>query len=56
MPESQRLTLPSDVELIRLAIPLIFANMAVPILGLADTAVIGHFGTVEELSAIASGR
>lgn len=55
MPESQRLTLPSDVELIRLAIPLILANMAVPILGLADTAVIGHFGTVEELSAIALG-
>lgn len=55
MRSSERLILPSYAELIRLAIPLILANMAVPILGLADTAVIGHFGTVEELSAIALG-
>lgn len=43
------------MELLRLAVPLILANMAVPILGLADTAVIGHFGSLEELSAIALG-
>lgn len=55
MEKSERLRLPGYAELLRLAIPLILANMAVPILGLADTAVIGHFGSLEELSAIALG-
>ena len=33
--------------------PIILANAAVPLLGLVDTAVIGHFGSVSELAALA---
>ena len=35
--------------------PLILANSAVPLLGLADTAIIGNFGSVTDLGAIALG-
>lgn len=35
--------------------PIILANAAVPLLGLVDTAVIGNFGAVEDLGAIAFG-
>lgn len=35
--------------------PYILANMAVPLLGLTDTAVLGNFGSVEDLGAIALG-
>lgn len=35
--------------------PIVLANMAVPLLGLADTAVIGNFGRLEDLGAIAFG-
>jgi multidrug resistance protein, MATE family len=42
-------------ELLRLAWPVILANAAVPLLGLADTAVIGNFGRLEDLGAIAFG-
>lgn len=41
--------------MIRLAIPIILANMAVPLLGLVDTAVIGHTGDASNLGAIALG-
>ncbi len=33
--------------------PIILANAAVPLLGLVDTAVIGHYGSVSELAALA---
>lgn len=33
--------------------PIILANAAVPLLGMVDTAVIGHFGSVSELAALA---
>ncbi len=35
--------------------PIILANAAVPMLGLADTAVLGRYGSVAELGAIAVG-
>jgi multidrug resistance protein, MATE family len=38
-----------------LAWPIIVANAAVPLLGLADTAVIGNFGSIADLGAIAFG-
>ncbi|MBZ2189718.1 MATE family efflux transporter [Alcanivorax sp. JB21] len=41
--------------LIQLAIPVILANIAVPLLGLVDTAVIGHTGDAAALGAIALG-
>lgn len=39
--------------LLKLAIPIILANASVPILGLTDTAVIGHTGNASDLGAIA---
>ena len=45
----------SHRNIIRLAIPIILANAAVPLLGLVDTAVIGHSGTSADLGAIALG-
>ncbi len=38
-----------------LALPIILANLAVPLLGIVDTAVIGHLGRVAPLAAIAIG-
>ncbi|MBQ5639869.1 MAG: MATE family efflux transporter, partial [Bacteroidales bacterium] len=32
-------------EILRLAIPSIFANMTVPLVGMVDTALAGHLGT-----------
>ena len=45
----------SHRNILRLAIPIILANAAVPLLGLVDTAVIGHSGTSADLGAIAFG-
>lgn len=42
-------------EIGKRAWPLILANSAVPLLGLADTAIIGNFGAVTDLGAIAFG-
>lgn len=42
-------------RVLRLAWPIILANAAVPLLGLADTAVIGNVGGVADLGAIAFG-
>lgn len=41
------------LRLIRLALPIILANSAVPLLGLVDTAVIGQTGDASDLGAIA---
>ncbi len=41
--------------MLKLAWPIVLANSAVPLLGLADTAVIGNTGTVQGLGAIALG-
>lgn len=40
---------------LRDAWPIILANAAVPMLGLVDTAVMGHFGTTADLGALALG-
>ncbi len=42
-------------EILVRAWPLVLANSAVPLLGLADTAIIGNFGSVTDLGAIAFG-
>jgi len=42
-------------RILQIAWPIVLANLAVPLLGLADTAVIGHAGTVAGLGAIAVG-
>ena len=46
---------PTRREILSLAWPIILANMATPLLGLADTAVIGNVGTEVDLGAIALG-
>jgi len=55
MPATTPTATPSYRELIRLAIPIILANSATPLLALSDIAVIGHFGTVADLGAVALG-
>ena len=42
-------------QLFHKAWPIMLANAAVPLLGFVDTAVIGNFGTTEDLGAIAFG-
>ena len=44
---------PNYIRIIKLAFPIILANASVPLLGLADTAVIGQTGTAADLGAIA---
>lgn len=48
-------TVPGYRGIIRLAIPIILANSATPLLGLVDTAVIGHVGNAADLGGIALG-
>jgi MATE family multidrug resistance protein len=45
----------SHSAIIHMAIPIILANAAVPLLGLVDTAVIGHSGNAADVGAIAFG-
>ncbi|MEM8660014.1 MAG: MATE family efflux transporter [Pseudomonadota bacterium] len=45
----------SHAQIWRRAWPIILANAAVPLLGLADTAVIGNLGDIAQLGAIAFG-
>ncbi|TWT21315.1 MATE family efflux transporter [Luteimonas marina] len=42
-------------DIARRAWPIIVANASVPLLGLVDTAVIGHYGTTADLGALALG-
>ena len=46
---------PSHGQILALAWPIILANISVPLLGLADVAIIGHHGDVVDLGAIALG-
>src|SRR5690606_9459342 len=48
-----RMVHPNYIRIIKLAFPIILANASVPLLGLADTAVIGQTGTAADLGAIA---
>lgn len=49
------LQVPGWRRILALAWPIVLANCAAPLLGLVDTAVIGHAGMVHELGAIALG-
>lgn len=46
---------PSRRQILAKALPIILANSATPLLGLTDLAVMGHYGSVEGLGAIAIG-
>ena len=43
------ITAPGHLDVLKMAWPIVLANSAVPLLGLADTAVIGNTGTVVDL-------
>ena len=47
--------IPTRQRVLRMAWPIVLANAAVPLLGIVDTAVIGHVGTTAELGGIALG-
>ncbi|MGY1408784.1 MULTISPECIES: MATE family efflux transporter [unclassified Luteimonas] len=51
-PHSPALTRP---DIARMAWPIILANASVPLLGLVDTAVIGHYGSTAALGGLALG-
>ena len=53
--DSNTLEHPGYLRVWTIAWPIILANSAVPLLGLVDTAVIGHTGGVVDLGAIALG-
>ena len=42
-------------KVIAIALPLILSNLTAPLLGLVDTAVIGHLGEASYLAAITAG-
>ncbi|MBB1117617.1 MATE family efflux transporter [Stenotrophomonas sp. W1S232] len=48
-------SLPTRTTLARQALPIILAGASVPLLGMVDTAVIGHYGSAAELGALAVG-
>lgn len=41
--------------LLRLALPSIVSNLAIPLLGLVDTAIVGHMGEASAIAAVAVG-
>ena len=44
-----------DKKILRLAYPIILANISIPLLGLTDTAVIGQLGSLDILAGISMG-
>ncbi|QGU89274.1 MATE family efflux transporter DinF [Erwinia sorbitola] len=50
-----KLLTPADKSLWRLALPMILSNITVPLLGLVDTAVIGHLDSPTYLGGVAIG-
>lgn len=47
--------LPTDRQIFSLAIPAIITNITVPLLGLADLAIVGHMGSTAYIGAVAVG-
>lgn len=44
-----------DRQILRIALPAIVTNITVPLLGLVDTAIVGHMGSASYIAAIAVG-
>ena len=42
-------------EILRLAVPSILANITIPLVGIVDTAIVGHLGTASAIGGIAIG-
>ena len=45
----------SDRQILNIALPAIVTNITVPLLGLVDTAIVGHMGDAAYIGAIAVG-
>ena len=43
------------VKILRIALPAVISNVTVPLLGLADTAIVGHLGKASYIGAVAVG-
>ena len=44
-----------DLQILKIALPAIATNVTVPLLGLVDTAIVGHMGSAAYIGAIAVG-
>ena len=44
-----------NVQILKIALPAIVTNITVPLLGLVDTAIVGHMGDAAYIGAIAVG-
>ena len=44
-----------DLQILKIALPAIVTNITVPLLGLVDTAIVGHMGSAAYIGAIAVG-
>ena len=44
-----------NTQILKLALPAIVTNVTVPLLGLVDTAIVGHMGEAAYMAAIAVG-
>ena len=44
-----------NTQILKLALPAIVTNITVPLLGLVDTAIVGHMGEAAYMAAIAVG-
>ena len=44
-----------DKQILRIALPAIVTNITIPLLGLVDTAIVGHMGDAKYIGAIAVG-
>lgn len=44
-----------DLQILKIAVPSIVTNITVPLLGLIDTAIVGHMGNAAYIGAIAVG-
>ena len=45
----------TDRDILKIALPAIVTNITVPLLGLVDTAIVGHMGSATYMAAIAVG-
>ena len=53
--EKNKTEIPLNKKILRLAIPNIISNLSVPLLGVVDTAVLGHLDEIYYLGALAVG-
>ena len=45
----------NDLDILKIALPAIVTNITVPLLGLIDSAIVGHMGAAAYIGAVAVG-